>query len=52
MIAVLGFIAIWTSLLTGGLWFMDRVGMDAAVMGQSFLLIWGTASLIFLAVVP
>jgi hypothetical protein len=52
MIAVLGFTAIWTSLLTGGLWFMDRVGMDAAVMGQSFLLIWGTATLIFLAVVP
>ena len=52
MMAVLGFTAIWTSLLTGGLWFMDRVGMANAVMGHSFLLIWGTVTLAFLALVP
>jgi predicted small integral membrane protein len=52
MMAVLGFTAIWTSLLAGGLWFLDRVGMANAVMGHSFLLIWGTVTLVFLAVAP
>jgi len=52
MMAVLGFTAIWTSLLAGGLWFLDRVGMANAVVAHSFLLIWGTVTLVFLAVVP
>jgi len=52
MMAVLGFTAIWASLLTGGRWFMDRIGMAGAVTAHSLLAIWGTVTLGFLAVVP
>jgi hypothetical protein len=52
MMAVLGFTAIWTSLLTGGRWFMDRVGMASAVTAHFLLAIWGTVTLAFLAVAP
>lgn len=52
ILAVVGFTALWASLLTGGLWFEDRVGMQDAVVGHSFLLIWGTVTLIFLTVAP
>jgi predicted small integral membrane protein len=50
--AVLGFTAIWASLLTGGLWFLDRVGMFPAVQVHFFLTIWGVATLTFLAASP
>ena len=50
--AVLGFTAIWVSLLTGGLWFLNRIGMLPAVQVHFFLTIWGVVTLIFLAASP
>ena len=52
VLAVLGFTAIWASLLIGGLWFWDRVGMMPAVQAHFFLILWGTATLAFLAAAP
>lgn len=52
MIAVLGFVAIWGSMLIGGMWFWERVGMGAAMGGHYILSIWGVATLTFLAVAP
>lgn len=51
-LAVLGFVAIWGSLLIGGMWFFERIGMGAAMGGHYVLSIWGVATLIFLAVAP
>jgi predicted small integral membrane protein len=51
-LAALGFVAIWGSLLVGGMWFFERIGMGAAMSGHYVLSIWGVATLIFLAVAP
>ena len=51
-IAVLGFVAIWASLLIGGQWFWYRIGMLPAMQAHFFLVIWGTATLAFFAAGP
>jgi len=51
-IAVLGFTAIWGTLIAGGMWFFERIGMAEAMGGHYVLTIWGVAVLIFLAVAP
>ncbi len=52
IIAVLGFCAIWGSLLVGGTWFWERIGMAPAMGGHYVLSIWGVATLTFIAVAP
>ena len=52
MIAVLGFTAIWSSLLIGGQWFWYRIGMAPAMQVHFFLILWGIATLAFLAAAP
>ena len=52
MLAVLGFVAIWGSMLIGGMWFWERIGMGAAMGGHYTLSIWGVATLTFLAAAP
>jgi len=49
-IGVLGFTAIWASLLIGGQWFWYRVGLAAAQQAHFFLTIWGIATLTYLSV--
>ncbi len=51
-VAVLGFVAIWASLLIGGQWFWYRIGMLPALQAHFFLIIWGTATLAFFAAGP
>ena len=51
-LAVLGFVAIWASLLIGGQWFWYRIGMLPAMQAHFFLVIWGTATLAFFAAGP
>jgi len=48
-IGVLGFIAIWASLLIGGQWFWYRIGLAAAQQAHFFLTIWGIATLTYLS---
>jgi len=48
-IGVLGFIAIWASLLIGGQWFWSRIGLAAAQQAHFFLTIWGIATLTYLS---
>jgi predicted small integral membrane protein len=48
-IAVLGFIAIWASLLIGGQWFWYRIGLAAAQQAHFSLTIWGIATLTYLS---
>jgi predicted small integral membrane protein len=49
-IGVLGFIAIWASLLVGGQWFWYRIGLAAAQQTHFFLTIWGIATLTYLSI--
>ena len=51
-IGVLGFIAIWASLLIGGQWFWYRIGLAAAQQAHFFLTIWGIATLTYLSAGP
>jgi len=48
-IGVLGFIAIWASLLIGGQWFWYRIGLAAAQQAHFFLTIWGIGTLTYLS---
>lgn len=52
MMAVVGFAAIWGSLLIGGEWFWYRIGMAPAMQAHFFLIVWAIATLTFLAAVP
>jgi predicted small integral membrane protein len=52
ILAVLGFISIWASFLIGGEWFWYRIGTQPAQMIHFFLILWGIATLTFLAAAP
>jgi predicted small integral membrane protein len=52
MIAVVGFTALWGGMLIGGEWFWYRIGMAPAMQAHFFLIIWGIATLAFLATAP
>jgi len=51
-LSVLGFTAIWAGLLIGGEWFIYWVGMTDAQHTHMLLLLWGVATLAFLAAAP
>jgi len=49
LLAMAAFTAIWGAFLIGGEWFWYRIGLVAAQWKHFYLLIWGLATLAFLA---